>query len=224
MVSVAQSDRPEKRGKMFVASFSPGATYRALNYASVEEWVEDQRNRIESPKFAFDARVSLAIAAGNKVTVRAGLQFSNKGHRTKKRSLQWSESNPVFPSHSRTRVSYHSLGIPLEVCYFAFGKRDVKLNPFLGIVPEVVINSRTVVTNYAGDERLTRRHSGKSAGYAKFALSVRAGMEVMYSLSKRNCLVAGVMFDHSLTSRLVSSSANEKNYGAYTTIGFARKF
>lgn len=224
LFTVGQSANATGRSKLLMPYFNPGITYRFLNYENPEEWVEHDRNRLEVAKFGFDAGLLLIIPVRNRAGVRAGLQYSNRGYRSVKQPLTWTTLDPAMPGLSRSIVSYHSIGIPLEIQFTCIDRKRFMVNPFAGLSPEVLINTTTVLETFVNGKTSGRSRSTKSVGSRKIALNARAGVEFSYDLSVRSCVRFGVLFQYSITSRMVSSIAAERSYGAYTSFGFARRF
>lgn len=224
LYSAGQLSDSTKRRKSLIAFFNPGMTYRTVNYQAPEEWIKQSRDAVEIPKFAFDAGLLLAIPFKDRITLRAGLQYSNKGYRTIKQPLLWAITHASLPRFARSIVSYHSIGIPLEIQLTSIERKRFIVNAFAGFVPEIVLTTNSVVKTYIDGESSSAGRSSKSVGFAKTGLGARIGVEVVYHLSNRCSLISGMLFQYSISSRLVSSTAVERGYGAYGTFGFARRF
>lgn len=201
-------------------SFNPGITYRTIDYSSGEKWVGQKRAASEIPKFGFNAEVTFTKRLAPNVYGRTGLQFMNQGYRTKAQSLDWT-SDVDAPTSSRIIISHHHLGIPVEIGFMTFNRGGIAVIAFAGVGPDILLNSSTVLKTYPEKAQLK---SKKSVGFSRFGVNTRAGIEVMAKVSLRTSLVAGILFQYSMTSRLTGSDSKEHAYGGYLRLGVARQF
>jgi len=61
--------------------FSPDYSYRTLKPNSSSNWIAEFRNSLEIPKFGFTTGLNFLLQLNKRLTLEAGLQFSNKGEK-----------------------------------------------------------------------------------------------------------------------------------------------
>src|SRR5687768_2248608 len=107
--------------------YSPGISYRQLNFSSTDEWIERVRNNDEIPMYSFSTGAKVGFTITDRVRVVTGLMFTNRGERTKETQLTWPASSQDYPQSSRTVVSYRYLELPLQVMYAIHKKQRLTL-------------------------------------------------------------------------------------------------
>jgi opacity protein-like surface antigen len=203
--------------------FSPGPSFRSLNYALTNKWVEDIRNAEEVAAFGFSTGVTIQHALTKNAALQTGLLYSVKGEQTKFTSLKWTTSDPHYPVKSKTEFHFQYIEIPITIAH-SFGKSKLKFFSTAGVSMNMFTKKKTEVVSAFADEHKESSYSDVDAGYLKFNLAVILGMGIKYDASKRMSLYVEPVYKQFLNSIFTDDNAKEYLYSIGTNIGINYKF
>ncbi|HKZ37555.1 MAG TPA: outer membrane beta-barrel protein [Chryseolinea sp.] len=204
--------------------YSPGVSYRQLNFSSTDGWIEKVRNGDEIPKYSFSTGAKIGFTIRDRVRVVTGLMFTNRGERTKETQLTWPTSSQAYPQSSRSVFSYRYLELPLQVMYAIHKKQRLGLYLIGGVSFNLLLNKATKVElEFPDGDRQTIK-SSKSAGNNRFGLCTSFGLEASYKLTDKISLLIGPTFHRSITSAVVNKNAKEYQYAVFMTVGLVKMF
>ncbi len=142
--------QPFKR-VMIGVSFAPDVTYRILFRQVKDEpfgLIIDERNKIEIPKFGYNAGLHVLFNFKSFVGVEAGLWYLNTGEQTRNRKLyagySWNGSAfvPTDSIYAKFVHDYHYVGIPLKA-KFTVGKGKIRFFAATGIAVNFLISNQS---------------------------------------------------------------------------------
>ena len=98
LVHGQETKRQKGQNKIFIGfSFSPDYNYRTLKQnggSPSAGLVIKSRNDIEIAKFGYTTGLNVCINLSNTLWLETGIQYSNKGYKTKNRDLIWPQPDP----------------------------------------------------------------------------------------------------------------------------------
>jgi hypothetical protein len=209
LISARASDTIGVRKASWGISFSPDYCYRTLNYRSATQWIAEDRNNREIPKFGFTCGVNFNRRITAKWSAEIGLLFSDKGERTKWEKLAWSSNDASFPAESRTVFHYQFISIPLKA-YYQVLERKFNVFVFAGVSPDFFIKQRTVLELKDASGNVHRSVATEPWVYSRVHLSGLLGFGISYKLSKRLTLSVEPTFRRSITP--VLARVKDKEY------------
>src|ERR1044072_9112650 len=168
--SARASDTISMRRSAWGISFSPDYCYRSLNYRSAAQWIADDRNGKEIPKWGFTCGIHFKRRITGKWSAEAGLLFSDKGEKTKWEELAWSAQSASFPKQSRTIFHYQFLSIPLKL-YYNVTQNKFQVFVFGGLSPDFFIRQRTVLELKDARGNISRNAATEPGVYSRVNFS-----------------------------------------------------
>ena len=205
--------------------FSPGISYRTLNYSSSIQWVASLRNNEELPAFGFMAGATIHYRLTNRLKIETGILYSDMGIQTRFKDLTWVTPDEGFPIRTKTVFHYGSIRAPIKVNYQLFEHNKLKLYAVMGLSTNVFINKRTKVVTEYPDGHSSSHTSSKHAGYSIFGVDLIVGTSVEYQVSKRIYFRLEPNLNYAMTSAAVDKSSREYFFsfgimaGAFYRIG-----
>lgn len=167
-------------------TFSPAYCYRTLKTDdALGQLVIDSRDTREIPKFGFTTGVGLIYILNKRFNFETGLLFSDKGEKTKKTDLIWSQPDPILPIKSTFIYSYQYLDIPLKVNYYIINK---KLNFFIsaGLSANIFLTYKQTSIQEFSDGRTEKHTSGSIYNnFSKVNFALLAGFGIDYDLNNK---------------------------------------
>lgn len=138
---LGQSTKPLKK-IFFGLNFSPDYSSRILKNNDGNpstDLVINSRNDIEVAKFGYTAGLNVCFNFSQLVGFETGIQFSNKGYKTKNQDLVYFPPNASLPTKFKTNYSYQYIGIPLKA-RFSFGNSKVRFVSGIGFMTNILLN------------------------------------------------------------------------------------
>jgi hypothetical protein len=217
------SCQTDDRRSLFIGLFySPGVSFRQLNFSSTDKWIEKIRDNDEIPKYSFSAGAKIGFTITDRVRAVTGLMFTNRGERTKETQLSWTSSNQDYPKLSRSVFGYRYLELPIQVMYAIYKKQRLGLYLTSGISFNLLISKATnVKVELANGDRQTFK-SSKRAGSNRFGLCASLGFEASYRLTNKISLIIGPTFHRAITSTVVNKNAKEYQYALLMAVGLVK--
>lgn len=185
-------------------TFSPDYCYRILKPDASGKWIAENRDTREIPKSGYTTGLNLALNISKRITLEAGLLYSDKGEKTKTNAPIWVTSSgqpdpdPALPTKITFIYHYIYLDIPIKANYYLLTKR-VKFFLTAGISANIFLKQRiTSIFEYNDGHTSTKSSSGNNA-YEKINLAFTAGLGLGYDLTKKLYLKTEPTYRHSIT-------------------------
>jgi len=204
LTSICQKTDSTKTKRFSVGvTFSADYCYRTLNSDSASKWIADSRNNREIPKFGFTTGVNFAYRINKRITLEAGILFSDKGEKTRKDTLIYNpptvQTDPSLPIRINYSYQYLYIDIPIKVNVNILSKRT-KLYIFAGVSPNIFIIEKTISFPEYSDGEIKRRTSTSTSEYNLINLAVIGGLGFSYDFNKYIYLKAEPTYTRSITS------------------------
>jgi len=181
--------------------FSPDYCYRTLKPDAIDKWIADNRDSMEIPKFGFTTGASLLYKVSEHFTFETGLQYSDKGEKTKWFSdFIYNTPDPSIPTRIKYIVHYYYLDIPVKVNYYLLTKR---LKYFIsgGVSANIFLGQTTTSIGEFSDGHTEERPSSHGLSAAStINIAIIAGMGIQYSLNEKLSLRIEPTYRRSLTA------------------------
>lgn len=215
-----QSTKPIQ--KYFIGfNFSPDYSYRTLKNNDGNpstDLVINSRNDIEVAKFGYAAGLNACFNFSQLVGFETGIQFSNKGYKTKSQDLVYFPPNASLPTKSKTNYSYQYIGIPLKA-KFSFGKSKVRFVSSIGFMTSILLNVKQT-SNYEYSNGKTEKKSQSSkSGFNKVDISPMLSVGVDYKLNNKMHLFAEPTFRYGVI-KTKDAQVTEHLWNAGLNVGF----
>ena len=117
-------------------TFSPDYSFRTLKNGdgnSFTDLVIKTRDDIEIPKFGYTTGINVTFPISDFLAFETGVQYSNKGYKTKEQDLTFIPPSPSSPNKALTKYSYQYIGIPI-MTKFTFGKNRTHFISSIGFM------------------------------------------------------------------------------------------
>jgi hypothetical protein len=220
-LSVHGQDKNPTQKILIGFNFSPDYSFRSLKNndgASSTDLVIKTRNDIETAKFGYTTGLNVCINFSHLVGFETGIQFSNKGYKTKHQDLVYSPPNPSLPTKAKTNYAYQYIGIPLKA-KFSFGKSKVRFVSSIGFMTNFLLNVKQT-TNYEYSNGKTEKKSQSSkSGFNKVDFSPMVSVGVDYKLTNKIYLLADPTFRYGAV-KTKDAPVTENLWSAGLNIGF----
>lgn len=203
--------------------FSPDYCYRRLEYDADSKWVSDRRNADEIPKYGFTAGATIRYYVNKRFTLESGIVYSDKGEKTKKRTLTWAIPESSFPTHSVTTYHYRFFELPLALNYY-FQLSRFRFYIATGASVNIFLERKTTIELIYGNSNKSRSSSSADLGFKKITYSVLASCGMDYSFNKRLTLNIEPRYRGALSSILENDKAGDYLYSVGIGIGVYYSF
>jgi len=180
-------------------TFSPDYSYRSLKPDNSGESMAEWRDSFEIPKFGYTTGLSLVYRLNKRISMEAGIQFSDKGEQTKQRALIYFQPEPKAPDKIKYTYSYLYIDVPIKA-YFRLTDKRLKLFLSVGLSPNIFIAQK--ITSYLTYEGGSTQKSTSSSfsGLSRINLAVLGGLGLDYELTDRINLRLEPIYRRSITS------------------------
>jgi len=166
-------------------NFSPDYCYRTLKTDISHQWIADIRESLEIPKFGFTTGVGLIYILSNRINLETALLFSDKGYKTRKTDLIWSEPDPSLPIKITFIYSYQYLDIPLKANYNIINSK-LKLFLSAGVSANIFLTYKQTSIQEFSDGRTEKHTSGSIYNnFSKVNFALLAGLGIDYDLNNK---------------------------------------
>ena len=219
----AQNTRPAKEtNRIFIGvNFSPDYNYRTLknNDGNASTgFVINSRNNTEIGKFGYSTGLNICFNFSKGIALETGIQYSNKGYKTKNQDLVYGQPDPDAPTKARFIHTYQYIGIPLKA-NFSFGKSKVRFITGLGFSTNILINQKnTSIAEYANG-RKEKKNQSSTSGYKKLDISPLISIGIDYKINDQVHLKAEPTFRYGLL-KTIDAAVTEHLWNAGLNIGF----
>jgi len=201
-------------------SFSPDYSFRTLKNGdgtSSADLVINTRDDIEKAKFGHTTGFNLTFNFSHLLAFETGIQYSNKGYRTKEQDLIYSQTS--LPNKGSTDYSYQYIGIPLKA-RFAFGKSKVHFISSAGFMTNFLINVKQTNIYTFSDGKTEKINHSSTSGFSKVDISPIVSIGVDYKLTDKIHLSAEPTFRFGII-KIKNTPVEEKLWNAGLVFGLS---
>lgn len=166
---------------------SPDYCYHALtsDNSTIGNYIVSHRNSYDLPQYGFTAGFQASYAFSKHFSFEFGINYMNKGYKTKSYSNFISPTalpDPSIPLSVSYQYRYHYIGVPLLVNYTA-GQKRFKFITSLGIAPHILTDVRSTDTRVYTDSTVVYNYSATTGlKRINIAAFVSAGIETNLSV------------------------------------------
>ena len=184
-----QSADTTKPGRISIGiTISPDYGYRVLNASKSNTWLADTRDTTEIPKFGYTAGIDLAIRINKRISLEAGLLYSDKCYQTKNLILiplnPSGQPDTLFPAVAKCIYHYIYLEIPLKINYYLLTKR-AKFYLTGGVSLNILLAQKSNLKIEYHDGQTVTYKSSDNSDLRTINLAVLAGVGFSYDVTKR---------------------------------------
>jgi hypothetical protein len=214
-------DKNSKQKILIGFNFSPDYSFRTLENndgSSSTDFVIKSRNNIEQAKVGYTTGLNVYINASQPVGFETGIQFSNRGYKTKSQNLIFSFPSPNLPTKVKTTYSYQYIGVPLKA-KFSFGKSKVRFVSSVGFITNLLLNvDQTNNLEYANG-MVEKKTQSSTSGFKKVDLSPTISVGMDYQLNNKIHLLVEPTLRYGLL-KTVDAPVTENLWTAGLNVGF----
>jgi len=203
LTTLCQSKDTTKTKRIAIGlTFSPDYSYRILRPDATSKWRADRRDNLEIPKFGFTTGLSLLFQLNRNLTLETGLQYSNKGEKTKNYSLTWNtlseHEDLALPTKNTFIYHYNYLDIPIKVNYNILTNR-LKFFISGGLSTNIFLFQKTTtILEYSDGHTKTNKSTG--SGLSRINFAAVAGLGINYELTNSLTFRIEPSYRRSITS------------------------
>jgi hypothetical protein len=179
-------------------TYSPDYSYRTLKPNEASKWIADIRDTLEIAKFGYTTGLNMEYHLNKKITLAAGLLWSDKGEQSKTYTIE----NPVsgyVPTELKMINHNYYLDIPVKVNYYVFSKK-MKLYVTAGISTNVFLNQKITVVSWYYDGTTSNKTSASKPDFKRLNIAAIAGIGMDVNISSKFNLKIEPLLKHSITS------------------------
>lgn len=202
-------------------SFSPDYNSRTLKNndgSASSDLVIKSRNDIEVARFGYTAGLNICFNFSASAGFETGIQFSDRGYRTKKQDLLYFPPDPFLQTRAKTVYAYQYLGIPLKA-KFSFGKEKVRFITGIGFITNLLLNVKQTTNYEYADGRTEKKSRSSTSGFNKVDLSPVISIGIDYRLNKKIRLFAEPVFRYGII-KTNDAPVTEHLWNAGLNLGF----
>ena len=184
-------------------TFSPDYCYRNLKADASSQWIADNRNSYEIPKFGYTTGLNFSYRYNKRVSFGIGLLFSDKGEKTKNIATQWitpsGQPDPILPIKLEYNFHYYYLDIPLQLDFNLISLVRGEFYFSASFSPNIFLSQETKSYSEYSDGR---KEAGTftTVGYNAINLSFTAGIGYRARFSDKFFFKLEPKYRYSITS------------------------
>jgi len=192
------TDTPSKFRVGIIAQ--PNLTYRRLFKIENDDFLDliiNDRNEREIPKLGYNFGLNTEFKIADHFKLETGLNYSNKGYRTKK--IVAITSQPEF-SHFKISYAHHYIEVPLVLSYIV-GKNKLKLISSIGVSMNVLVSSKRKSILYyenSSNEIAYSNMNNEFVTYKKFNLTPTISIGAEYQINAKTSIKVQPTFNYSI--------------------------
>ncbi|HKC35345.1 MAG TPA: outer membrane beta-barrel protein [Chitinophagaceae bacterium] len=213
--------RQKEPKRIFIGfNFSPDYDFRTLKQndeSPSASLVIKSRNDIEIAKFGYTTGLNICINITTFLRLETGIQYSNKGYKTKNQDLIWAPPDPGLPTKSKFIYSYQYIGFPAEAA-FIFGKNKIRFLTSVGFMTNFLLKvKQTNILEYS-DGR-TDKNNQSITGFKKIDISPMISFGIEYKINEKTKVIAAPTFRYGVL-KTKDAPITENLWNAGLNIGF----
>jgi len=205
-------------------TFSLDYCYRTLkpDNSNTGKLIADIRDSLEIPKYGYTTGIIMLYKLNNRINLETGLKFSNKGYKTKKTDLTWSQPDPSQPIKNTSIHSYQYLDIPLKVNYIIINSK-LKLFLSAGVSANIFLTYKQTSIQEFSDGRTEKYASGLYYdNFSKVNFALLAGFGINYDLNNKIRFRLEPIYRRSINS-IIDAPIKSYLYSAGLNVGIYYK-
>jgi len=178
----------------------PNIAYRRLLKIENDDFLDliiTDRNKREIPKLGYNFGLNTEFKIANHFKLETGVNYSNKGYRTKK--IVAFTSEPGL-SHFQIGYVHHYIEVPLVLNYIV-GKNKLKLISSFGVSMNVLVSSKIKSILYYENSSNKTTYSNMEnefETYKKFNLTPSVSIGVEYQINAKTSIKVQPTFNYSI--------------------------
>lgn len=181
-------------------NFSPDYDFRNLKNSdgsSSSDLVIKSRNDLELSKIGFTTGLDVLIGFSNTLEFETGIQFSNKGYKTRSQDLVFFPPNPSSPIKAKFVYSFQYLGIPIKLKGIA-GKGRTRFTASAGFTTNYLMNIQHMTNLLYSDGKTEIQKESSTSGFNRIDLSPSISFGIRYAIHGNLFLIAEPTFNYGI--------------------------
>ena len=182
-------------------TFSPDFTYRNIyaNKSYVGQVIGDFRDTTEIPRFGYTTGINLKRKMNNKISIKIGLLFADKGEQTIKRHLTFATPDPSNVTDVQFKYHYYFIDMPISIEYYLLNKKTkIFLTTGISFNYFIFYNQYSTLTYIDG--HTSSKSQSQFGGYSFVNISFLGGIGFSYQISKKISIELIPTYRRSITS------------------------
>lgn len=216
-------DRNPTHENLIGFNFSPDYSFRTLKNndgSSSSDLVIKSRNDIEIAKFGYTTGLTIFFNVTQKIGLETGIQYSNKGFKTKNQDLIYIPlpPNPSLPTKLKINYAYNYIGFPIKA-KFTSGKTKLLFIASAGFTTNFLLNVKQ--TNYFeyADGKKEKKTESTTSDFNKVDITPMISTGFEYKVSNKIHFIAEPTFRFGLL-KTKDTPVSEKLWNFGLNIGF----
>ena len=202
-------------------NFSPDYSFRTLKNndgSSSSDLIINSRNGYEVAKFGYTTGLSFILNFSQLIGLETGVQYSNKGYKTKTQDLVYFPANPELPIKATTNYPYNYIGIPMKA-RFSFGKNKLRFITGIGFMTNLLLHAGQTTKYQYSDGRTEKKTQTRTYDFNEVDISSMISIGIDYNLNNKMHFTAEPTFRYGLT-KTIDTPVSEKLWNAGINLGF----
>jgi len=220
-LTVQGQDKKPAQKILIGFNFSPDYSSRTLKNndgSPSSDLVINSRKDIEVAKFGYTTGLNVCFNFSQLLGFETGIQFSNKGYKTKSQDLIYFPPSPSSPTKAKTTYSYQYIGIPLKA-KFSFGKSKVRFLSCIGFMTNLLLNVKQTNNFEYSNGKTEKKTQSSTSGFKKVDISPMISVGVDYKLNNKIHLLAEPTFRYGVV-KTKDAPVTENLWNAGLNVGF----
>ena len=202
-------------------NFSPDYSFRTLKNSDgspSSDLVIKSRNDAETAKFGYTTGLNFLFNFTKRIGLETGIQYSNKGYKTKSQDLVYFPPNPGLPISVKTNYAYNYIGIPVKA-KFTFGKSKLQFITSAGFMTNFLLNVKQTSNYQYSDGKTEKKTQATTSGFKKIDISPMISVGIDYRLTQKIHFMAEPTFRYGVI-KPKDAPVTEKLSNAGLNMGF----
>lgn len=202
-------------------SFSTDYDFRSLKNkdgSSSSSFVLANRNNFEIGKIGYTTGVNFLMNFTAHVGLETGVQYSNKGYKTKNNAFIYQQPDSSLPLKGKFIYKFHYIDIPLKI-NFTSGKNKFRFISSAGLIANIFVKETQQATyEYASGQTIKKSTSAK-AGFKTLDISPLISIGILYKLNNKSFLKAEPTFRYGIIN-ITDTPVTDYLWNAGLNIGY----
>lgn len=183
-----ESSTPDLKRVLIGFNVSPNICYRSLQVndgSSTSAGIVMSRNENETVKLGYSAGLNMCFNLKRHFGIEAGIQYSDKGFRSKMLILNPLQPDPFVPNKAKFIYNFHCVDIPIKA-NFTTDEGKIRVFTSVGLTANFFIKETVTSVLFFSDhtERKTRMTS-ESDNYNKLNITPTISVGVDYRINEK---------------------------------------
>jgi Outer membrane protein beta-barrel domain len=220
LFAVQAQDKNRTQKILIGFNLSPDYSFRTLKNndgGSSGGIIIKSRNDIEIAKLGYTTGINAIFNFSKQIALETGIQYSNKGYKTKNQDLVYFPPNPNLPSKAEMNYSYNYIGIPIKA-KFTFANSDLHFITSVGFMTNFLLNVKQTSTYQYSDGK-TEKKTQSVSGFNKVDISPMISVGIDYKVNGKIHLIVEPTFRYGILKTRDAPIA-EKLWNGGVNLGF----